>query len=86
MLWVAVSGMFVTFFSTLLDFLPKVTTLPSMFGFDIDTALTTGMASFYSFIQYIWPIKIVFQGFLVLLAYHGIKLIAKAILGSRAPA
>lgn len=85
MIWVALAQVVVQFIGAITSWLPKVDTLPKIFGYDIDTPLAQGMASFYQFIQYIWPLQPVFYAFLALMGYHAIKLFVRVILGSRAP-
>ncbi len=64
---------------------PSVTTLPPIFGYDIDTAMVSGMGGFNTFITTFWPVKYMFEGFLAILAYFGIKMVARLLLGHRAP-
>jgi amino acid transporter len=78
-------GIIVSLISTVFSMLPTVTTLPTIAGYDVDGALVTGMGEFTHFIQDVWPIYDVFLGFLVLMGYFGIKMLLKAVLGSRAP-
>lgn len=67
------------------SWLPLVTYLPTINGFDIDTALVTGMGQFYSFANAFWYIRDVFAGFLAIMVYYGIKMVLKIILGHRSP-
>jgi len=78
-------GLVVAILTSIFSWLPAITTLPTINGFDIDTALVNGIGQFNTFINAFWPIKDMFYGFLALLAYFSIKVIAKAFLGSRAP-
>lgn len=67
------------------SFLPNITTLPSIGGYDIDTALVSGVGMFYTYTEAVWPIAVVFQGFLFLLTYYSVKMIFKFLFGHRAP-
>jgi len=68
------------------SWLPQVTVLPNIVGYDIDTALNNGIGQMYVFFNAFWPLEIMFQGFLFLLGYYAIKMVLKFFLGSRAPA
>jgi len=72
--------------SALLSFLDIVTTLPMINGYDIDSALVSGVGQAYNFAAVVWPVRDVLLGAAVLWAFHGLMLFLKAILGSRAPA
>ena len=74
-----------TLVDVLLSWLPEVTTLPTIIGFDIDSALITGVTQLKSFMVSFWPISYMFNGFLFLMGYFVIKVIIKVFLGSRAP-
>lgn len=67
------------------SWLPQVTTLPTIVGYDIDTALTTGVGQLKTFMIAFWPIGIMFQGFLVIMGYYAIKMVLGFFLGSRSP-
>lgn len=69
----------------ILSWLPNVTTLPTIAGYDIDTALVTGVGYFNAFSTAVWPLAMVWQGFLVLMSYYSIKMLLKFFLGHRAP-
>lgn len=66
-------------------FLPSVTALPTIGGYDIDSALTTGVGQAYQFASVVWPIWDVLMGALVLWGFHGLMMLVKFILGHRAP-
>ena len=63
--------------------LPVVNHLPSVAGYDVDGALVLGMGYFRTFANTFWYLIIVFQGFLVLTAYYGIKMVARLFFGHR---
>jgi len=64
--------------------LPVVTSLPVIGGYDIDSALVSGVGSFYSFINVVWPIKDLFYGFIVLIGFYTLKnVVLRLFLGSR---
>jgi hypothetical protein len=67
------------------SWLPQVITLPVINGYDIDTALSTGISQMYQFMDSFWPLLIMFQGFLVLAGYFLIKMIVRFWIGHRAP-
>ncbi len=82
----AIFHTYVALVNLILSPLPEVKKLPSIGGYDIDTALTSGMALFYRFIEVVWPIQIVFIGFLILLSYYTItRILLRSLLGKRAP-
>lgn len=62
-----------------------VTTLPTIFGFDIDASLVQGMGYANTFMTYFWPLRIMFNGFIFLMGYYSIKMILSFILGHRSP-
>ncbi len=64
---------------------PVVEHLPTIGGYDIDAALSSGIGSFNSFANAVWVIKDVFLGFMFLIIYYGVKMILKLFLGHRAP-
>lgn len=67
------------------SWLPDVTTLPAILGYDIDGALTTGVGYAHTFFVTFWPLEILFQGFLLLMLYYIIKITIRTFLGSRGP-
>lgn len=68
------------------SWLPTITTLPTVNGYDIDTALLNGMGQLNLVMQTFWPLQTMFNGFLVLMGYYGIKMTLRLFLGHRAPA
>lgn len=76
----------ITLLEILFSWLPNVTTLPTIGGYDLDGALVTGVASFKEFILVVWPIGVVFDAFMILMLYYLTKMMLKFFLGSRAPA
>ncbi len=67
------------------SWLPEVKTLPNIGGFDVDTALVNGMGYTHQFMATFWPLEVMFQGFLVLMAYYSLKMVVKIFLGHRTP-
>jgi hypothetical protein len=67
----------------LFSWLPVVTTIPKIFGFDIDAALVTGIGQFNTVATYVWPLRDMFGAFLVLMTYYGVKIIVIFFLGHR---
>lgn len=73
------------FLKILFGWLPLVTTIPPIFGVDIDSALVTGMGSFYRFTATFWMFGDLMLGFLAILGYLLTKQVIKLFLGSRTP-
>lgn len=65
--------------------LPEVHVLPHIIGYDIDTALLTGMGYVNRVFDSIWPLWYVFQGMLYVMIYYTIKMALRLLLGHRAP-
>lgn len=72
--------------NAIFSFLPAVTALPSIGGYDIDGALVSGVSQAYTFADSVWPIKDVLIGAAFMWGYYGVKLALRLFLGSRAPA
>ena len=71
--------------TVILSFLPAVTTLPNIAGYDIDTALTTGVGQAYQFANVVWPIWDVLLGALFLWTFHLLMLFVRLLIGHRSP-
>lgn len=69
----------------LFSWLPTVSTLPLIGGYDIDGVLSTGMTQFNTIAVSFWSLLIVFQGFLYLMGYYILKLTLRFFLGHRTP-
>jgi len=67
------------------SFLPIVSTLPTIGGFDIDSQMVLGMGYLNSFFTAFWPVAVMFQGFLVIMLYYALKMLLRFFLGHRAP-
>jgi hypothetical protein len=65
---------------------PVVTTLPTIVGYDIDSALVNGVGYVYTYIDAFWYLKLILEGFFVLTTYYALKISLRFILGSRTPA
>ena len=78
-------NLIVLILGAIFSFLPAVTVLPHIVGYDIDSALVSGMGNVNMFFSAFWAVGIMFQGFLAILIYIGIKMGAKAFLGHRVP-
>lgn len=78
-------GTLIDLLNAIVGWLPNVTTLPTILSFDIDTALITGVGELRTFFTTFWPFMYVFEGFMVLLTYYGIKMLLRLLLGHRAP-
>lgn len=83
MIWYYLILFITTLFTEVFSWLPKITTIPSIIGVDIDGQLTSGMSLFYTFIHTFWPIGDVFYGLIALLIYYAIKMSVKFFLGHR---
>ncbi len=79
-------GVLANIIAAMVSFLPLVGTLPTINGYDIDSALVTGVGQAYNFANTVWPIRDVLLGAIVLWTFHGLMLFVKLLLGSRAPA
>lgn len=77
---------FVEVVGAIFQFFPAIDTLPTIGGYDIDTALVGGMGVLRTFMVSFWPLQDMFLGFLALLAYFGIKVLGRFLLGHRFPA
>lgn len=73
----------VMFIGALFTLFPVVTVLPTIGGYDIDTALVTGISQLYTFADAFWYITVILQGFGILMAYYGIKLAIRFFFGHR---
>lgn len=62
-----------------------VSSLPTIGGYDLDSALSNGMGYFNTYANAVWPIRDVMIAFTVLLGYYLIKALLKFFLGHRAP-
>lgn len=71
--------------AALFSWLPTVDKLPTIVGFDIDTALVSGVGQFKALTNVFWFLSIIFSGFLFLLGYYALKQVLKFFLGHRAP-
>ena len=76
----------IDFFNATVSWLEPVTALPTVFGFDLDGALTTGIGEMRTLFNTFWVFEIIFQGFLVLMGYYVIKMLMRLFLGNRLPA
>lgn len=85
MIWYYLILFVTTLLTAAFSWLPQITTLPTFLGVDIDSQLSSGVGMFYTFAGVVWPVQIVFSGFLVLLGYYGIKMVLRFFLGHRAP-
>lgn len=67
------------------SWLPVVTTLPQIGGYDIDGSLVTGIGYLHTFTTSFWPLQYMFNAFLFLMGYYSIKMAVTFFLGHRAP-
>jgi hypothetical protein len=85
MLIALILNLIVATFGIVFSWLPQVTTLPIIFGFDTDGAMVTGMGQFNTLASSVWALQYLFNGFLFIVAYFILKIILKFFLGSRTP-
>lgn len=85
MIVVLIINILIGFLGIILSWLPDVTTLPTMFGYNIDSALVNGVGQVNLITQVFWPLHYVFLGFGTILGYYVVKITFKLFLGSRAP-
>lgn len=74
----------VLFLGGIFSWLPAVTTLPTINGYNIDAFMVQGVGSLQTLAVAFWPLAIMFQGFLAIMGYFLIKMVVKFFLGSRA--
>ncbi len=67
------------------SFLPVITKIPNIVGYDIDTALINGVTDLNLFMDVFFPLRIVMEGFLVLMSYYALKIPIRIVMGSRSP-
>lgn len=79
----------ILFISNLLNavfsFLPTVSALPTILGYNTDAALVQAVGSFNSLIQSIWPLRDLFVAAMFWMGYLALKMMLRFLLGSRAP-
>jgi hypothetical protein len=78
-------NLIVLILGAIFSWFPVVTKLPTIGGFDIDTALVSGVGQFLVYTDAIWPLKIMFYGFLALMGYYLTMMIVRFFLGHRSP-
>jgi len=78
-------NLIVLIIASIFSLLPTVETLPTIGGFDIDTALVTGVGQLNAFVTAFWPIKYLFYGFLFIMGYYAFKIGLRFLIGHRAP-
>lgn len=85
MLIQALLGAVIDFINALVGWLPLVDKLPTVLGFNLDGALVMAVGMMRTLFTTFWVLGIVFEGFIALMGYYSIKMIAKLLLGSRTP-
>jgi hypothetical protein len=84
-----ITNLFINFVVLMLgavfSWLPPVDKLPSIHGYDLDTALVNGMGMLHTFFVAFWPIGYMFDGFMALMVYFALKMAIVFVLGHRAP-
>lgn len=85
MIIVLLLNLLVMIIGVIFSWLPEVTTLPTIFGFDVDALLVTGVGYMRTVFQTFWVLDIMFQGFLVIMLYYVIKITIRFFLGHRTP-
>lgn len=69
----------------ILSWLPTIDTLPTIGGYDIDSAFATGMGQVNVILSTFWPLQYFFNGFLIILGYYVAKITLKFFFGNRSP-
>lgn len=85
MIWTYLFVFISSFLNGVFSFLPTVTTLPTIFGIDIDAQLTAAVGVLNDIGTYYWPIRDLFIAVGFFLTYKLLMLVIKLFLGSRAP-
>lgn len=85
MIFTALISIVIVIIGGILSWLPDVTTIPNIAGYNIDAALVSGLGYFYSYATAVWPLLYVLQGLFVLIGYYSIKMLLKFFLGHRSP-
>lgn len=86
MIWYYVLMFITTLFTEVFSWLPKVTTLPTIGGIDVDASLSLGVGYFNAYINAFWPIYDLFQAVLFYIGYLVLKnIVMRFFLGHRAP-
>jgi hypothetical protein len=78
-------NLIVAILSIIFGWLPDVLTLPTINGYDIDSAFANGMGQLNTIMASVWVLQYLFGGFLAIMGYHLIKMVLKFILGGRSP-
>lgn len=78
-------GLFTLILGAIFSWLPQISTLPTIGGFDIDGALVLGMGQLHTFMITFWPIDYLLKGFMALMVYYGFMIILRFFIGHRAP-
>ncbi|OHA16853.1 MAG: hypothetical protein A3C79_00810 [Candidatus Taylorbacteria bacterium RIFCSPHIGHO2_02_FULL_45_28] len=69
----------------LFGWLPDASTLPSVFGYSLDTAFVTAMGYWQSFSSVVWPVVFPFQCALFYMGFLLTIQVVKIFLGHRTP-
>ena len=78
-------GLFTLILGAIFSWLPQISTLPTIGGFDIDGALITGVGQLNTFMTTFWPIQYLLYGFMALMTYYGFMMLVRFFIGHRAP-
>lgn len=81
----AILTILVNGFVVMLSWLPSVSTLPTIGGYDIDGTLVSGVGATYAFANVVWPIYDVLIAASFIWGFHLLMLFLKALIGHRAP-
>ena len=84
-----ITNLFINFVVLILgaifSWLPLVDKLPSIQGFDLDTALINGMGMLHTFFTSFWMVGYLFDGFMALMVYYALKMAIRFVIGHRTP-
>jgi len=85
MIWYYVILFVTSLFTAAFSWVPQITTLPVIFGVDIDAQLIAAMQIFFLAMDSFWYLSDIFIGALFLMTYYAIKLGLKLFFGHRVP-
>lgn len=85
MIWTYMFIFISSVLNAVFSFLPTVTTLPTIFGINMDAQLVGAVGVLNDIGQYYWPIRDLFVGVIFFLTYRVIMLVLRFFLGHRAP-
>jgi hypothetical protein len=85
MIWTYIFIFISSVLNGVFSFLPTVTTLPTIFGINLDAQLTGAVGVLNDIGTYYWPIRDLFVAVAFFLTYRVIMLVIRFFIGHRAP-